>query len=274
MFCDSVAVVPLKSSVHTRVRCCVCGQYDPSRPFATSKISKYRYLVRFSDQNMSCNFCYTSLLRLGPDDVLVRLPSKIPKAGHGVFALKKILKNEITCDYVGLKLSKSQADACEVKSHLRTDEKGTNAVITDGSHVPLSAPWKHLGSIINHSENPNCDFFKNRSEPFQTQIKSLTTIEPGTELLLFYSRDYEYLPTSTSRAGRPRKKVHHWKTKRYKRNKRKDETNERDKKISWSLYSRVVNKICRLPLIPSLNFWLFSWQCEGIGSVEYQWLES
>lgn len=115
-----------------------------------------------------------------------------PVHGRGVFALRRMRKGQRIIEYIGERISHSEADT-------RYDER------SEHPHVLLFTVDKHIvidGGIggndarfINHSCDPNCDTCVQDGRVF---VEALRTIKPGEELLYDYQLD---------RPGRYTKKV-------------------------------------------------------------------
>ncbi len=101
--------------------------------------------------------------------------SRIHRGGKGVFAIRKIKKEERIIEYRGKRLTKKQSDKVDptylFELNSRYDVNGTNAA-----------------RYINHSCEPNCEADITRGRIW---ISALRDIEPGEELCYNYRYGYK-----------------------------------------------------------------------------------
>jgi len=183
--------------------CAICKKFirgQDSRSISTSQhkdvIDQFRTL---ETSDKCCMYCYNNLTTaISEDSKLVILPSRLPRAGRGLFALKDFPKNANVTGYDGVELTKQEAKNLD-PSHTAALVKG-HAVIFGKVHSKESV-HVGVGSLVNSSDRPNCKLTRTRDDS-RLYLKACAPIEGGSEVLTNYGRDYKLKKASTTRGRR------------------------------------------------------------------------
>jgi SET domain-containing protein len=111
--------------------------------------------------------------------------------GRGVFALRRIRKGTRIIEYLGERVTHSEAD--RRYSHKPADDNHTFLFIVNRSTVIDGGARGNDARFINHSCDPNCESLIEERRVF---IEAIRTIRPGDELTYDYQigRDKEDPP--------------------------------------------------------------------------------
>jgi SET domain-containing protein len=123
--------------------------------------------------------------------------------GRGVYATRRIPKDEQIIEYIGELIDKKESDRRAHAQHAKSLEDGDAAVyiftLNKKWDIDGNVPW-NTARLINHSCEPNCEAWTIGRRIF---IHALRDIEPGEELTFDYGFDVDCHEDHPCRCGRP-----------------------------------------------------------------------